>query len=102
MLFSTAQRTASVYQVSAGTSVKPVSVRVDTFGTGTVPDGLLEQAVNRVFDLRPKAIIETLDLRRPIYEQTAKNGHFGNPTFPWERTDRVEALQKAVEELQHA
>ena len=81
---------------------RPVSVRVDTFGTGTVPDGLLEQAVNRVFDLRPKAIIETLDLRRPIYEQTAKNGHFGNPAFPWERTDRVEALQKAVEELQNA
>ena len=78
---------------------KPVSVRVDTFGTGTVPDELLEKAVAEVFDLRPKAIIETLDLRRPIYQQTAKNGHFGNPDFPWEKTDRVTALLAAVERL---
>jgi S-adenosylmethionine synthetase len=78
---------------------KPVSVRVDTFGTGTVSDAILEQAVNEVFDLRPKAIIETLDLRRPIYRQTAKNGHFGNPDFPWEKTDRVTALLEAVERL---
>ncbi len=78
---------------------KPVSVRVDTFGTGTVPDELLEKAVAGVFDLRPKAIIETLNLRRPIYLQTAKNGHFGNPDFPWEKTDRVDALLAAVERL---
>jgi S-adenosylmethionine synthetase len=78
---------------------KPVSVRVDTFGTGTVSDELLEKAVAEVFDLRPKAIIETLNLRRPIYQQTAKNGHFGNPDFPWEKTDRVDALLKAVERL---
>ncbi len=78
---------------------KPVSVRVDTFGTGTVPDELLEKAVGEVFDLRPKAIIETLNLRRPIYQQTAKNGHFGNPDFPWEKTDRVTALLAAVERL---
>ena len=78
---------------------KPVSVRVDTFGTGTVSDELLEKAVGEVFDLRPKAIIETLDLRRPIYQQTAKNGHFGNPDFPWEKTDRVSALLAAVERL---
>ena len=78
---------------------KPVSVRVDTFGTGTVSDELLEKAVGEVFDLRPKAIIETLDLRRPIYQQTAKNGHFGNPDFPWEKTDRVTALLAAVERL---
>ena len=78
---------------------KPVSVRVDTFGTGTVSDELLEKAVQEVFDLRPKAIIETLDLRRPIYQQTAKNGHFGNPDFPWEKTDRVDALLSAVERL---
>ena len=78
---------------------KPVSVRVDTFGTGAVPDELLEKAVGEVFDLRPKAIIETLGLRRPIYSQTAKNGHFGNPDFPWEKTDRVDALHKAVERL---
>ena len=78
---------------------KPVSVRVDTFGTGAVSDELLEKAVQEVFDLRPKAIIETLDLRRPIYRQTAKNGHFGNPDFPWEKTDRVDALLRAVERL---
>ena len=78
---------------------KPVSVRVDTFGTGTVSDELLEKAVGEVFDLRPKAIIETLDLRRPIYQQTAKNGHFGNPDFPWEKTDRIDALLHAVERL---
>ena len=80
----------------------PVSVRVDTFGTGVVSDELLEKAVQQVFDLRPKAIIETLDLRRPIYEQTAKNGHFGNPDFPWEKTDRVDALKSAVETLKNA
>ena len=78
---------------------KPVSVRVDTFGTGTVSDELLEKAVAEVFDLRPKAIIETLNLRRPIYSQTAKNGHFGNPDFPWEKTDRVDALLAAIERL---
>ena len=78
---------------------KPVSVRVDTFGTGTVADELLEKAVGEVFDLRPKAIIETLGLRRPIYSQTAKNGHFGNPDFPWEKTDRADALLAAVERL---
>ena len=75
---------------------KPVSVRVDTFGTGVVPDEQLEQTIAKVFDFRPKAIIETLDLRRPIYQQTAKNGHFGNPDFPWEQTDRVEALKAAL------
>ncbi|MBR0508074.1 MAG: methionine adenosyltransferase [Clostridia bacterium] len=81
---------------------KPVSVRVDTFGTGVVPDELLEQAVKSVFDFRPKAIIESLDLRRPIYRQTAKNGHFGNPDFPWEKTDRVTALLDAVKRLKNA
>ncbi len=81
---------------------KPVSVRVDTFGTGVVPDELLEKAVSEVFDFRPKAIIETLGLRRPIYQQTAKNGHFGNPDFPWEKTDRVTALCDAVERLKDA
>ena len=78
---------------------KPVSVRVDTFGTGTVGDDVLEKAVGEVFDLRPKAIIETLGLRRPIYRQTARNGHFGNPDFPWEKTDRADALLEAVERL---
>ena len=76
---------------------KPVSVRVDTFGTGVVSDEALEQAVLKVFDFRPKAIIETLDLRRPIYRQTARNGHFGNPDFPWEKTDRIDALLSAIQ-----
>ncbi len=77
---------------------QPVSVRIDTFGTGTVSDTVIEAAVRKVFDLRPAAIIETLDLRRPIYRKTAENGHFGNPSFSWEKTDRVEALRTAVSE----
>ena len=74
---------------------RPVSVRVDTFGTGTVSDVVLEEAVNKVFDLRPAAIIRDLDLRRPIYRQTAAYGHFGRSDLDlsWERTDRVEALK---------
>ena len=75
---------------------QPVSVRVDSFGTGIVSDEQLQKAVKTVFDLRPAAIIETLDLRRPIYRKTAENGHFGNPAFPWERTDRIEQLKAAV------
>ena len=74
---------------------RPVSVRVDTFGTGKVDDGVLEQAVEKTFDLRPAAIIRDLDLRRPIYRQTAAYGHFGRTDIdlPWERTDRVEQLK---------
>jgi S-adenosylmethionine synthetase len=76
----------------------PVSVRVDTFGTGTVSDAALEEAVNQVFDLRPTAIINRLDLRRPIYRQTAAYGHFGRPELdlPWERTDMAQALKAAL------
>ncbi len=76
----------------------PVSVLVDTYGTGTVEEEKLSAAVSRVFDLRPAAIIETLDLRRPIYEQTAAYGHFGRTDIdlPWEHTDRVEALKAAL------
>jgi len=74
---------------------KPVSVRVDTFGTGTVPDTQLEDAVEKTFDLRPAAIIRDLDLRRPIYRQLAAYGHFGRDDLdlPWEKTDRVDALK---------
>jgi len=74
---------------------KPVSVRVDTFGTGTVADGRLEEAVEKTFDLRPAAIIRDLDLRRPIYRQLAAYGHFGRDDLDltWEKTDRVEALK---------
>ena len=77
---------------------RPVSVRVDTFGTGTVSDGQLEQAVEKVFDLRPAAIIRDLELRRPIYRQLAAYGHFGRPELdlPWERTDRVQALKDSL------
>ena len=77
---------------------RPVSVRVDTFGTGTVSDVQLEEAVNKVFDLRPAAIIRDLDLRRPIYRQTAAYGHFGRSDLdlPWERTDMVEKLKSAL------
>ena len=74
---------------------KPVSVRVDTFGTGTVSDGQLEEAVEKTFDLRPAAIIRDLDLRRPIYRQLAAYGHFGRDDLDltWEKTDRVDALK---------
>ena len=76
---------------------RPVSVLVDTFGTGKVSDEVLEQAVNHVFDLRPTAIINRLDLRRPIYRRTAAYGHFGRPELdlPWEKTDMTQALLDA-------
>ena len=76
---------------------RPVSVLVDTFGTGKVSDEVLEQAVHHVFDLRPTAIINRLDLRRPIYRQTAAYGHFGRPELdlPWEKTDMTQALLDA-------
>jgi len=74
---------------------RPVSVRVDTFGTGTVSDEKLEAAVEKTFDLRPAAIIRDLDLRRPIYRQLAAYGHFGRSDLDltWEKTDRVDALK---------
>ena len=75
---------------------RPVSVLVDTFGTGTVSDERLSGAVQTVFDLRPEAIIRMLNLRRPIYRATASFGHFGNPAFPWEQENRVDALRAAV------
>ena len=76
----------------------PVSVRVDTFGTGIVDDEKIAQAVQKVFDFRPAAIIETLGLRRPIYRQTAAYGHFGRHDLdlPWERLDRLDALKAAI------
>src|SRR5688500_16731074 len=85
---------------------RPVSVNVDTFGTNSVPETTIMKAVEKVFDLTPKGIIEALDLRRPIYSKTSSYGHFGrqsekNPTgkgtlFTWERLDRVSDLKKAV------
>ena len=83
---------------------EPVSIMVDTFGTGIVADAVLEKAVRETFDLTPKGIIKALDLRKPIYTATAAYGHFGRKpekngkgtTFTWERTDRTAALKKAV------
>ncbi len=74
---------------------QPVSVLVDTFGTGTVADEMIADAVQQVFDLRPAGIIQYLDLRRPIYKPVAAYGHFGRPelNLPWEQTNKVEALQ---------
>lgn len=79
----------------------PVSVMIDTFGTGTVSDAVLEQAVRKVFDLRPASIIRDLDLRRPIYRKLAAYGHMGREDLgvKFEETDQVEALQAAVKEL---
>ena len=79
---------------------QPVSILVDTFGTGKVDDGKLEEAVRKVFDLRPTAIIRDLDLRKPIYRQLAAYGHMGREDLgvSWEKTDRVEALKAAVAE----
>ena len=77
---------------------EPVSVMVDTFGTGTIPEEKITQLIRENFSLTPKSIIETLDLRKPIYKQTASYGHFGRtgPGFTWERTDRADALRKAA------
>jgi S-adenosylmethionine synthetase len=76
----------------------PMNVLIETFGTNNVDEAVIAQAVSNVFDLRPAAIIEGLNLRRPIYKQTASYGHFGRPDLdlPWERVDRVEALREAT------
>lgn len=77
---------------------RPLSIMVDSFGTGAVDDLALDRAVAEVFDLRPGAIIRDLDLRRPIFKKTAAYGHFGrvDPDFSWEATDRVDELRAAV------
>ena len=75
---------------------EPVSVLIDTFGTGTVDEDKLLAAVRRSFDLRPEAIIRALDLRRPIYRRTASYGHFGDPAMPWEQLDLAEKLKAAL------
>lgn len=78
---------------------RPVSIMVDTFGTGTVDNEKLADAVQKVFDLRPAAIIKTLDLRRPIYRKLAAYGHMGREELgvKWEKTDRIDALKAALE-----
>ena len=75
---------------------QPVSVAVNTFGTGKIPDDKLVEIVKKVFDFRPKAIIDALDLQRPIYEDTAAYGHFGKPDYSWEKTDKADELRKAA------
>jgi S-adenosylmethionine synthetase len=77
---------------------EPVSIMVDTFGTGAIPDEKITELVRQNFSLTPKAIIETLDLRRPVYKPTATYGHFGRSGagFTWEKTDRADALRKAA------
>jgi S-adenosylmethionine synthetase len=74
----------------------PISITVDTFGTAKATEERIEKAVSDVFDLSPAGIISTLDLKRPIYQATSNYGHFGHDEFSWEKTDKVEALQKAV------
>jgi len=74
----------------------PVSVMVDTFGTGKADEQRIEEAIKQVFDLTPSGIIDTFGLRRPIYQKTASYGHFGRADFPWEKTDKTDALKKAV------
>jgi S-adenosylmethionine synthetase len=75
---------------------EPVSVMAETFGTGAIPDEQIIELIRSFFPLTPRGIIETLNLRRPIYRQTATYGHFGRsePGFTWERTDKAEAIAK--------
>lgn len=77
---------------------KPLSIYVDTFGTGKISDDKIIEIINKVFDLRPAAIIDTLDLRRPIYRQVAAYGHFGRNDLdlPWEKLDRIEEIKKLL------
>ncbi|MCL1847208.1 MAG: methionine adenosyltransferase [Coriobacteriia bacterium] len=87
-------------QVAYGIGMaKPLSLMIDTFGTNTVPEEKITAAVSKVFDLRPAAIIDVLDLRRPIYKLTSNYGHFGRelPEFTWEQTNRVEELKQAIQ-----
>ena len=76
---------------------QPVSVMINTFGTGKISNEKILELVNKTFDMRPKAIIKQLNLLRPIYRKTAAFGHFGReePEFTWERTDKVQALKEA-------
>jgi S-adenosylmethionine synthetase len=91
-------RRAEVQLAYAIGVAEPVSVMVDTFETGTIPDEQMTDLVRSVFSLTPRGIIESLDLRRPIYRPTAAYGHFGRsePTFTWERSDKAAVLRKAA------
>ena len=91
-------RKAEVQLAYAIGVAEPVSVMAETFGTATIPEEKITELIREFFKLTPKGIIETLDLRRPIYKATAAYGHFGRsgPGFTWERTDRADALRKAA------
>jgi S-adenosylmethionine synthetase len=78
---------------------EPVSVFVDTFDTGTIPDSVISEAVREVFNFKPAAIVKQLNLLRPIYRETTNYGHFGKPSLPWEQTNKVKALQAAAKRL---
>jgi S-adenosylmethionine synthetase len=92
-----AERCEVQFAYAIGVS-EPVSVHVDTFGTGQIPDAKIAEVVRKTFPLTPSGIIKHLDLRRPIYQKTASGGHFGRsePEFTWERTDKADALRKAT------
>ncbi|OLC19553.1 MAG: hypothetical protein AUH33_05540 [Chloroflexi bacterium 13_1_40CM_68_21] len=75
---------------------QPISLNVETFGTGTVADETIRKLIEEHFDFRPGAIIDRFKLRRPLYRQTASYGHFGRPDFPWEATDLAPTLAKAA------
>ncbi len=81
---------------------QPVSVSLNTFGTGTVSEVELTKAVRQIFDLRPAGIIQMLDLKRPIYKQTAAYGHFGRTDIdlPWEHTDKVDELKQVLKQIE--
>ena len=74
----------------------PVSIMAETYGTAVVPEEKIVEAVKKVFDCTPAGIIQTLDLKRPIYLPTASYGHFGRPDFPWEKTDKVDVLKREI------
>ncbi|MDR1992238.1 MAG: methionine adenosyltransferase [Nitrososphaerota archaeon] len=79
---------------------QPISVLINTYETGKLADEQILELVRKYFDMRPKAIIDQLDLLRPIYKQTAAFGHFGRDELPWEKTDKAESLKKELEEIQ--
>ena len=74
----------------------PVSIMVNTFGTGKVSDAVLSKVVGKVFDCTPAGIIETLDLKKPVYSNTAAYGHFGRKEFSWEKTDKVKEILSEI------
>lgn len=75
---------------------QPLSIAIDTFGTGKVPEEKIEKAVRKVFSFKPADIVKQLDLLRPIYKKTTNYGHFTKSDLPWEKTDKADALKAAA------